>query len=272
MAASAPGAGESGQGGMFAQMGGQAGGAMVGGVGAGLLQMMGDLKGRQWSNQEQRQARNFAEGMASTAYQRMVGDLQAAGLNPMLAYVNARPTQSGVTLPVTPEVGKGLAASMTSSAKGASEMATNMAIARAAVRKAEADAVTSDNTARASFYLPGQAEASQAETWNRSASFLGDVGLKEAHRALYSASAASESAYQRTQGAVHDQVRQQIGIGNPELVRARAMMDMYDTEWGKRALQSERVLEGASGILRNAVPNIRLFDNRRGTFRGKDAE
>lgn len=272
MAAAAPGAGESGQGGMWQQMGGQGGSAMVGGVGAGLLQMMGDLKSKQWSNQEQRQARDFAEGMASTAYQRMVADLTKAGLNPALAYVNAHPSQPGVTLPVTPDVGKGLAGAMTSSAKAAGEMATNLAINRAAVASAEANATTAKNTAKASFYLPGQAEATQAETWNRSASFLGDVTLKEAHRALYGAQAASESSYQHLQRSLTDLTQQQIGVGNPDLIRARALSDMYDSEWGRRALQAERVLEGAGGIMKNAIPNLRFFDQRRGVFRGGKME
>lgn len=203
-------------------------------AGAGV-QAAGAVSAQRLNIKATRHARRWQEMMASTAYQRTVKDLQAAGLNPALAFGGGSANPSNVPQTQVPHfenIGAGMADAFSTGARQASTLGTQVKILKEEAKKATSDATTAANTADASQYAKHTAYNDMVKRANE-----GELLARQASQTT----AQDQWIKTQSQGASYDN----------QLKAADAAF--YGTEFGQRMRATERFLDSVGGLGRISV-------------------
>ena len=111
------------------------------GLVGGLLSSRSQRKANRANIRLAREQMKFQERMSSTAYQRARKDMEAAGLNPILALGSPASSPGGASAQVQPEAAGAIQAGL-----AMSQLRSNVALTKATARKTEAEAKVIEST------------------------------------------------------------------------------------------------------------------------------
>lgn len=190
----------------FATMGAgilNAGSSLFGGMMGQSGQNSANAAMMQFNAQQAQMNRDFQERMSSTAYQRAMADMQAAGLNPILAA-----NLGGAS---TPGGGQGSVtlgnpgAHMQEGMKGLGQAIGHSAQVRASITQADKDATAADLNKASTTYTNANTDLSKEATVKTTQDTLTGKAAEDAHRASAEASRANAAVSNMQTGLIHQQ-------------------------------------------------------------------
>jgi len=174
------------------------GSAGIGGIAGGLASYFGQRETNRANAQQAQMQNQFQYDMSSTAYQRAVADMQAAGLNPMLAY-----SQGGASTPMgaKAEMQSALGAAASSAQTGykvgtEAKNQTDLAEADVLLKREQAAAAGSqEDLNRANMNLSLVKAANESEQLPGHKLFVNEVASQIKRNNALSAQSSAQAAY-----------------------------------------------------------------------------
>lgn len=194
-------------------------------AGAGV-QAAGMVSAQRKNIQASRHARQWQEMMSSTAYQRTVKDLQAAGLNPALAFGHVNTATTPQTqVPHFENIAGGMGDTLMSAAKQAKQIGEQTKLLRADREKTSHEAMT------AAY------ESVTAENIARNSAANADAAVKERQASARLMEQQSNQSTATTRGITFENA-----------LRA-ADAEFYNTEFGQKVRGFERSVDAIAPLI-----------------------